>query len=810
MRYASELLGDIRYAIRILLKSPVATCVAILALALGIGVNASSFIPISALILHPFPYSHLDRIVTVWETLPKQHVLDALSPADFVDLKKQANAFDKLAFYRSSGVNLTTGEVPERIRAGEVSADFFAVLGAHALMGRSFLPEDEQDKHSRVLIASYSFWKSHLASAQDIAGRSLRIGGSSYRVIGVMPDQVDFPLSAQVWVPLVLDPGESHQRGTHDLMVLGLLKPGISAKQASAESAAIAARLAGQYPDTNEGRAMQVTTLRDYFMADGTVTSHFVLVLLGAATFVLLLACANVGNLQLARAANRQKEVALRAALGAGRSQIARQLIAESVLISSFAGVVGLMLASWNNAWGKSTIPITALKQVPGLRTMGIDSTVVLLTLAVSLITGLLCCLPSIFQLLRPMTSDLSEVLRERSSGNSGSVARSGVRTTLIVFELVLALVLLVGAGLMVQTFQSLLNRYQGFDPRNLLTMQVSLPSSNYGTPAQITSLYDRTLQRISELPGIKAAGLSIELPAVNRLHIENRPEPRPGEPTPEVFSVSSGYWQAMRIPVVEGRAVMDQDRSNAPGVVVISKSLARHYWPNSSPLGHRIKTGDDIRSPWLTVVGVSGDVIEDWFGGDPTLRAYVPYAQHPAAGAEFNVRTSGDPAESAPSVRKVFRSIDKDLTLYDMKTMEQANFEERSGVYAAAHSMTTYAIIALLLAATGIYAVIAYFVAARTHDIGVRMALGATRADVLKMTMGQTAKLIVIALVIGLPLSILLGRGVSSILDGVVTLHPSTFAIFAGVLVCSAFLASYLPSRRAAQIDPMIALRDE
>jgi putative ABC transport system permease protein len=408
------------------------------------------------------------------------------------------------------------------------------------------------------------------------------------------------------------------------------------------------------------------------------------------------------------------------------------------------------------------------------------------------------------------MTSDLSEALRERSSGNSGSAAGSGVRTTLIVFELVLALVLLVGAGLMVQTFESLLNRYQGFDPRNLLTMQVSLPSSNYGTPAQIASLYDRTLQRISELPGIKAAGLSIELPAANRLYIENRPEPRPGEPNPEIFSVSSGYWQAMRIPVVEGRAITDQDRSNTPGVVVISKSLAHHYWPNSSSLGHRIKTDDAIRSPWLTVVGVSGDVIEDWFGGDPTLRAYVPYAQHPASGAEFDVRTSGDPAQSALSVRKVFRGIDKDLTLYDMKTMQQANFEERSGVYAAAHSMATYAIIALLLAATGIYAVIAYFVAARTHDIGIRMALGATRADVLKMTMGQTARLIAIALAIGLPLSILLGRGMSSILDGVVTLHPVTFAIFAGVLVCSALLASYLPSRRAARIDPMIALRDE
>ncbi|MDQ2774157.1 MAG: ABC transporter permease [Acidobacteriota bacterium] len=808
MRYANELFGDVRFAFRILLKSPVATGVAILALALGIGVNASSFIPISALILHPFPYKNLDRIVTVSETLPKQHVLDLLAPADFFDLKRQAYSFEKLAFYRSSGVNLTGGEAPERLRAGMVSTDFFSVFGAQAAMGRTFLPEDQQQKNATVAVVSYSFWKSHLASAANVLGESLRIDGRIYKVVGVMPDQFDFPLSTQVWVPLVLDAAGQYRRDTHDLAILGLLKPGILASKASAESAAIALRLAVEYPDTNEGRAMQVVRLRDFF--DDRVTSHFIVILLGAATFVLLLACANIGNLQLARATNRQKEIALRAALGAGRFQIARQLIAESMLISLLAGALGLVLATWNNAWGRSSIAPGTFKLVPGLRTMGVDSTVVLLTLSVSLVAGLLCCLPSIVQLLRPMSSDLSEVLRERSSGNGSSVARSGIRTLLIVFELALALVLLVGAGLMVQTFQSLLNRYQGFDPRNLLTMQVSLPSSNYGTPAQVTSLYDRSLKRLSELPGITAAGISIRLANEGRLMIENRPEPRPGEPRPEDFSISSHYLEAMRIPIIEGRAITDQDRSVSRAVVVISKSLARHYWPNTSPLGHRIKIDADVHSPWLTVVGVSGDVIENWFGGDPAPRAYVPYAQNPASGAEFDIRTSRDPEQSALAVRHAFRSIDRDLTLYDMKTMEQTNFEERGGVYAAAHTMTIYAIIALLLAATGIYAVIAYFVAARTHDIGVRMALGATRADVLKMTMNQTVKLIAIALVIGLPLAILLGRAMSSILDGVVTLDPATFAIFTGVLVCSAMLASYLPSRRATQIDPMIALRDE
>ncbi|MDQ2945597.1 MAG: ABC transporter permease, partial [Acidobacteriota bacterium] len=529
MTYASEFLRDVRYAVRILLKSPGATGIAILALALGIGVNASSFIPISALILHPFPYPHLDRIATLWETLPKQHVLDELAPANFVDFKKQANSFEKLAFYRSSGENLTGGETPERVRASRVSADFFAVFGAHASIGRTFLPEDQLHKNSRVAVVSYSFWKSHLASAADVIGKSLSINGLNYKVIGVMPDQFDFPLSVEIWRPLVLDAQEQHQRDTHDVMVLGLLKPGVSAAQAGAEAATIARRLASQYPDTDKGRTMQVLTLRDYFMNGDKVTNHFVLILLGAATFVLLLACANIGNLQLARAAHRQKEIALRGALGAGRFQIARQLLVESVLISLFAGAFGLLLASWNNAWGKSTIPAAAMKVVPGLRTMGIDSTVILLTLAVSLIAGIICCIPSVLQLLRPMSADLSEMLRERSSAINGSTGRNGVRTTLIVFELVLALVLLVGAGLMVQTFESLLNRYQGFDPRNLLTARVSLPPNTYDKPAQITSLYDRVLQRLSELPGVAAPGLSTEVGPVGHLHIEGRPELGPG-----------------------------------------------------------------------------------------------------------------------------------------------------------------------------------------------------------------------------------------------------------------------------------------
>jgi putative ABC transport system permease protein len=809
MSYSAEFLRDVRYAIRILLKTPVPTAIAILALALGIGVNVSSFIPISSLLLHPFPYPDLDRVVTVWETLPKQHVLDTLAPANYLDLKGQADSYEKLAVYRNTGADLTGGDITERVRGAAVSLDFFPIFKAHAAMGRVFTADDTLHGNSRVVVVSYSFWKSHLASAPDAVGKSISILGSDHKVIGVMPDEFDFPLSSDIWVPLSLD-AKRQERGAHDLAVLGLLKAGIAPAQASAEAGTIASHLASRYPATNEGRAMQVLSLRDYFLNEGKITSRFVLVLLFAASFVLLLACANIGNLQLSKAANRRKEIAVRAALGATGPQIARQLLAESFVIALCAGALGLVLATWNNDLTKHIIPPNAMRHVPGLRTMGIDSTVVLLTLAVSLIAGLICSVPSIVQLVRPMRFDLTEALRERSSGGNSSTSRKSIHSALIVFEVALALMLLIGAGLMVRTFESLLTRYQGFDPKNLLTMQVALPASRYQSPAQIGTAYDGIFDKLSETPGIAAAGLASGLGTAAHFQIEGRPDPRPGEPRPELFSVGGRYFEAMKIPVLEGRSIGRQDRADSPAVVMISKTVAQHYWPAASPIGHRISVVTNGQARWLTIVGVCGDVVENWFAGDPAPSAYVPYGQTPSAWAEFDVRTTGDPAGAAPAVRAAFRAFDKTLSVYDVKTMEESNFEERSGVFAAARSMSMYALVALLLASTGIYAVVAYFVAARTHDIGVHIALGASRGDVLKMTMGQTARLIGLGLAIGFVSALLLGRVMSSALFGVVNLQPSTFAVFTALLVVSALFASYLPARRAMQIDPMVALREE
>jgi putative ABC transport system permease protein len=797
---------DVRYAARVLLASRVTTAVAVLALALGIGVNASSFISIDSIVLHPLPYPHLDRIITVWGTLPKVRTEQTpVSPGDFSEIERESRVFTALAAYRDWETNLTGITTPERIEAVLVSPSFFTVLGTGAEVGRTFENEQDRPADSRMVVVSNGFWKSHLAGSPAAIGKPIFLNGSSYTVIGVMPDRFDFPLGNQVWAPLALEPAEQHDRDHHNLMALGLLRPGVSAEQAASELAGIASRLERQYPRSNQGRSISVMPLRN--MAD-RITNHFVVTLLGAAGFVLLLACANIGNLQLARATNREREIAVRAALGASRFQIARELFAEPLLLSAAACVVGLLLASWNLQYLKTTISPIALRIVPGLRTMHVDTMVVLFTIAVSFAAGVLCSVPAIAQVVhRRMRADLNDVLRGRGGAQGSTPARNGLRTALIVFELALALVLLVGAGLMVKTFERLLYINQGFDPKNVLEARVSLPAS-YRESAQMTSFYDRALEGFGRLHGASAAGLRSLLAPADDFAVEGQPEPRPGEPRPSARAISGHYLEALRIPVIEGRSISDADRPQSMKTVVISENLARHYWPHSSAIGHRIQL--NATSGWLTVVGVTANITEDWFLNQPSALAYVSYAQFPSAQATFFVRTTGDPLQAVPAALRDIRSVDKNVAAYDVKTMEQATYEERNGIHAAARMMTTYAVIALLLAITGIYAVISYFVAARTHDIGVHMALGASRAQVLRMTMNQSFRFLAAGLAIGIPLAVLSARLMSRALFNVVQVDASTFAIFAAVLAASGLLASYLPSRRATLIDPMAALRNE
>lgn len=803
----NNLLRDFRYGLRVLLKSPGATAVAVLALALGIGANASGFIWVSALVLHPLPYPDQGRIMTLWETIPKVRAeRDAVAPANFLDWKEQSRSFEQLAAYRPWDASLTGIGDPERIQACRVSPEFFALLGLKPLSGRTFAREEAEPARDGVIVVSQDFWRNRLGSASDALGKTVSLDDRVYTVVGVMPSDFDYPLATEIWAPLSLSGEEKNQRAIHSLAVLGRLKPQTSVAQARAEMAAIARRIERQYPQTNEARSAAVLPLREL---TNEVTDRFVLTLLGAAGFVLLLACANIANLQLARATARQKEMAIRAALGAGRFSMVRQLLAENILMALLGGGLGLFLASWNLEFSKSSIPPLVYRWVAGMKATRIDAGVALFTLAASLAAGVLVALPAIFQLLRPRAiADLNQSLKEGGRGSTSAPAGNRLRSALVVVEVSLALVLLVGAGLMVGTFRRLLTLNPGFNPKNLLTMEIALPALRYPESSQITAFYDRVLQGLETIPEVKAAAASGNLGTAAGLSVEGRPEPRPGEPQPQIQAVSEHYFQAMQLPISRGNPISRRDGAESPRVVVLSESVAHHYWPDSNPIGQRIKLGDS-RSPWLTVIGVSGDV-KNWFNAEPLPAAYVPFFQAPQASMRVVMRTAADPMRVANAARAQVRAVDKGQPVYDVKSMEQSIADQTSGVGAAATSMTIYAAIALLLAATGIYAVISYTVARRTHEIGVRIALGAGQGDVLKMVVWQASRMAGLGLAIGIPMAFLLNRVMSSVLYNVVALDPMTFAVFTALLGASALLASYLPARRAARVDAMVALRHE
>jgi putative ABC transport system permease protein len=802
---------DFRYALRALRKAPGTTAVAALALALGIGVNTSAFIWVSALVLHPLPYPGLERIMTVWETVPKVRAgRDAVAPANFLDWRQENRAFEQMAAYQPWDANLTgTGE-PERIQACLVTADFFTLLGMKPTLGRSFSREEQETRGSGAVIVSHGFWQRRLASSPDAVGRTVSLDNRNYTIAGVMPAEFDYPLATELWAPLAMTPQEANQRTLRTLLVLGRLRPQVTVAKARAEMGVIAGRLERAYPLTNESRAIDVVPIRELA---NEMTDRFVLTLLGAASFVLLLACANVASLMLARATGRQRQFAVEAALGASRFRIARLLLAESTLIALLGGVLGIYQAAWNLDLTKSRVPTDVLRFVAGMRNIHIDAEVALFTLAISVLAAVLCGLPAILLALRRnAASDLAETLKEGGRGPTSGPARSRARSALVVVEVALALILLVGAGLMVETFQGLLTANPGFNPKNLLTMQIVLGEQQYREPAQTAAFYDRVLNKLGALPDVRVAGAYADKGTPDGFYIEGRPEPRPGETRPGVRTVTGRYFETMELPIRQGRGISEQDGADSPRVVVLSESVARHYWPDyprgADPVGRRIKLGNSL-SPWLTVVGVSGDV-KHWFTREPEPAAYIPSAQAPHHAMTLLLRTAGDPLAVAARAREAVRVVDRNPPLYDVKSMEQIIAMQTSGVGSAAFSMEIYAAIALLLAVTGVYALTSYSVAQRTHEIGIRMALGAGRGDVLKMVVRQSFRTTGTGLAIGLPAAVILTKIMSSVLANVVPMDLRLVAAFTVLLGGSALLASYVPARRAARVAPMVALHHE
>jgi putative ABC transport system permease protein len=801
------MIRDFTHAFRLLKKNPITTAVMILALGLGIGANTASFIGVNALLLRPFPYPNLDRIVTLWQTVPRLGLQrSGLVPADFADFEKENRSFEQLAAYRRWTTNITGGDRPLPIEGTRVTPGFFQVFGTVPQLGRTFTDNEGESGNNRVAILSDRLWRTRFAGMSDIVGREISLGGQNHTIVGIMPDEFNYPLGAELWVPLSWEPSDRVTRNPnvpHDLLALGLLRPEVSLDQGRVDIAAVAKRLEGEYPETNAGWSAGIAPLTQTI---DEVTGRFVTILAIGALFLLLLAAANVANIQLARATGRVKAIAIEAALGASRFRIARALCAESILLAVAGGVFGLAFAVWVNDLNRSLIPVQVYQWVPGISNLRVDSTVILFTMSVSAVTAVLCSVPAMAQLLRWHSSP---VLMEGLSHNGRTVAgdlRSGLRNGLVVCEVAVALLLLVGAGVMVNTFQRILTLNLGYNPSNLLTAEVSLPRRDYSQNAQITSFFDRLLAEISVMANVRSVSVQGEMGRPADFLIEGRPEPASNEPRPNVRIVDAGYFQTNEIPIIRGRAIADQDAQGSLPVAIVSMSLAEHYWRGSNPVGQRIRFGS---SPWLTVVGVSGNTM-DWFFNVAQFAVYVPYRQTPVPNVTLLVRTEGDPLRATNSVVASIRGLDPAEPVYQIKTEEQRLSEERSGVLASARIMSLNAVIALFLAVTGIYGVLSYFVTQRTKEVGVRIALGAATSDILMMTLRHAGRLAGIGLLIGVPTTYALTRILSSALFNVVVMKWTTFTFLTFLLALAALLAAYVPARRAAAVDPVIALRND
>lgn len=798
------MLLDLVYAYRVLRRSPIATVVAILALALGIGANTGSFVAVNALVLRPFPYPDLDRIMTVWGTLPKSGLNRAgVTAADFDDWKQQSRSFEVLSAYDMWTVNLTGGDRPEPLQAARVGTGFFQIFGMKPSVGRSFVDGEDESAKPQVAVLSNGLWRSRFAAAPDVIGKTIPLGGQSYTIVGVMPDDFDYPLATQVWVPLVLTPAEKADRVAHRLLAVGRLRPDVSPAQADAELRATASVVERRYPNTTAGWSAAVVPLRQ---TTESVTVRFIEVLSIASMFLLLLAGANVANIQLAQAMNRRKTIVIEASLGASRFRIARTLCVQSVLLALAGGGAALIAASWMNDWNRVSIPASIYQIVPGLRQLRLDSTVVLSTLFFSLVTGVLCSLPAIVHLAGRRSSPTLTVALNQGNRNVAGDSHHGMRDLLVIGEIAAALLLLVGAGVMVNTFQHIVRLNLGFNPSKLLTAQISLPKQGYPDDTQTTRFFDRLLADLSTIPGVLSASLEIAAGTAAGFKIEGRPDPAAGDPKPDIRIVDARYFQTMQIPMLAGRAIAEQDQAASTPVIVIGKSVAERYWPGSDPLGHRVRFG---QSPWLTIVGVCGDTIQ-WFTNQPEPAAYAAYRQKPMLNAQVLLRTGVDPSLVEKAVMAKIRAIDPSEPVFQMKSMEQFYFEERSGVQGAARVMENNAAIGLFLAVSGIFGVISYFVSQRTREIGIRIAVGAANSDIMKMTLGQACRVAGIGLALGVPAAYLLMRALSSALYNVIVVKWTTFSAVTVLLAAAALLAAYIPARRAAAIDPVIALRSE
>ena len=821
----NTLARDFAYALRMLAKSPGFTLAAILSLAIGIGANTSIFSIINALLLRPLPYRDADRLVILWNRSPGLNITeDWFSTAQYFDIKTGHHGLEQVAIAIGGNYNLTSKGEPERVGTIRVSSNLLPMLGQAAAVGRIFAPNEDSPGRPATAVLSYGMWLRHFGADPKMIGKSVTLNGVPYEVVGIMPRAFSLPREvlptldgaeqADILLPLPMPPDAAQNRDHEDYNIMGKLRPGVSIAQAQAEMDTITARLRHDYPQTyppNGGLTFGIVPLLEQVVGDARPT---LFVLLGAVGFVLVIACANVANLLLARAVARQKEIAIRTALGASRLRIVRQVLTESMLLSLSGGACGVLLAFWSLHW----IHVFGPKSVPRINDIGIDRVALVFTFVLSVFSG------AVFGLapaLRVSRFDLHATLKDSNRGTAGASAVWGrghnMRRMLVISELALCVMLLIGAGLLIRSFVYLENVSPGFNPNHLLTLELTMSGPKYDDPKAVVAAYRQLWSRLESLPGVTASGAVTSLPlsqmfAWGPITVEGRVPP-PGENfiNADQRVVGGHYFEAMEIPLRSGRFFNEHDTPASPKVVVIDEYMAQQLWPNQDPIGRRIHYGGITdKDPWETVVGVVGRIKQYTLDSDSRIALYLPQTQYPTRAMNVVLRSAADPAALAPAVKQQIHELDSDLPLYNVRTMNQRLDESLAQRRFAMLLLTLFAGVALALAVIGTYGVMSYLVNQGTREIGIRIAMGATHRAIERLIVWKGLALALCGVAIGTTGAFAVSRLMRSLLFGVNPFDPFTFVAISLLLTLVTLLASYIPARRVAQIDPIVALRDE
>ncbi len=817
-----QLLDDARFGLRALARNPGFAAVAILALALGIGANTALFSVVNAVLLRPLPFPAADRLVTFWTFNHSQNIERGIaSPADFADWRDESRSFEEMAAWRTWFYNIRAGAEAEQVWGVRTSANYFDLLGVRAALGRTFFPKEDQPVRDQVAILSYGLWQRMLGGDPAAIGKSIEIDGKPFTVIGILPADFNFfgtRRSYDLWMPFAFN-RENLKRDDRSLIVYARLKPGATIHGAQADLTAVADRLAQEFPETNRGWGVQVVSL---YESQVTGLRPELLLLLAAVGVVLLIACSNVANLLFARATGRQKEIAIRTALGASRARLIRQLLTESTLLGLFGGAWGVALAFWGLDFLRPLTPAYGLGAIPRLDSAQIDFRVLAFALTMSLFTGILFGLAPAFQATR---ADLNESLKESGRSSDGGRRGGRLRDLLVVTQVALALTLLIGAGLLMRSFFKLLDVNPGINAHNVLTAQVWLPESRYPDAQRVPDFYNQVLTRLARLPGVQSASAINFLPLSAwgdsvSFSIEGRTETQSDEmPIGQYRVIASNYFQTLGLPILSGRAFDQRDATNAPGAAIVSADLARRYWPRGDAIGQHIRLKfprsdapwrPAARDSWLTIVGIAGEIRQPQLSSQNIGEIYLPLEQNPSRLMRLVVRSVTEPQGLTAAVRREVLAVDAEQPITEIKSMEQFASESVFQRRLSMVLLSLFAALALTLAAVGIYGVISYAVGQRTHEIGVRVALGARPTDVVRLVTWQGMRLALAGVAGGLALAFALTRTLASQLYEISVLDPATFAGVPLLLAGVALVACYIPARRASRVDPLVALRHE